>query len=208
MRDEEGQRVEQTVFVVDDDDALRLALTRLLVSYGYAVRDFARATELLAIATPDLCGCVIVDVRMPEEDGLSFHAKLREAGVELPVIFLSGYADISATVRAMQQGALTFLLKPCSDRTLIDAVKAALAQERETREERREQQRLKAAMATLDARERSIMADLADGHLNKTIAGRLGLSEITIKVIRARIMRKMGAPSSAHLARFFERLKP
>lgn len=159
------------------------------------------------MASARLSGCVIIDVRMPEIDGLTFQRQMQEAGIDLPVIFLSAYADVSVSVRAMQQGALTFLEKPCRDQELVDAVRTALALERDTRDDRQEKQRLREAVETLDARERQILEDIANGDLNKTIAGRLGLSEITVKVIRGRIMRKMGAPSIVHLARFFEKLR-
>lgn len=197
----------QTIFIIDDDDRMRLVLGQLLETYGFAVRSFDRPADFLDMASPRLSGCVIIDVRMPETDGLTFQRQMQDAGIDLPVIFLSAYADVSVSVRAMQQGALTFLEKPCRDQELVDAVRTALALERDTREDRQEKQRLREAVGTLDARERAILEDLANGELNKTIASRLGLSEITIKVIRGRIMRKMGAPSIAHLARFFEKLR-
>lgn len=196
----------QTVYVIDDNEAMRTALLELLSSCGHTVLTFSSAMEFPTQAPDHLTGCIIIDMRMPQVDGLAFQRRLNEAGIDLPVIFISGYADVPISVRAMQQGAFTFLTKPFREQELLDAVEGALALERATRDERRERHRLRGALAQLDPRERQIMADVTDGQLNKTIAARLGLSEISVKVIRARIMRKLGATSIAHLARIAERM--
>lgn len=198
--------MDQTVFIVDDDAEIREALSLLFRSVGYPVTAFEQASDLLDRALRDPAGCVVSDVRMPTLDGLAFQRHLRTAGVMLPVIFVSGYADVALGVAAMREGAYSFLTKPFREQELLEAVAGALELERSTRAARRERAAMQAAFEALDAREREIMLAVANGEANKVIAHRLGLSEITIKVVRARMMRKMGAASTAQLVRVAERL--
>ncbi len=195
----------QPVFIIDDDEAMRASLAELLTLCGHEVISLAGPDHFPIGAPDELTGCIIIDVRMPGLDGLAFHRQIVERGIELPVIFISGRADVPTSVRAMRQGAMTFLTKPFREQELLDAVKEALEQERSLRNERSERRRLREALAQLDDRERVVMADVADGQQNKIIAARLGLSEISVKVIRGRIMRKLGITSVAHLARIAER---
>lgn len=203
----DGMSTDQTVYVIDDDDAMRVALERLLGSCGYQTRGFAEARTFLALDLHRLTGCVILDVRMPEVDGLSLQKAINAADVGLPLIFVSGHADVPLSVLAMKQGALTFLTKPFREQDLLDAVSEALALERSTRGERRERAEMRRMLSDLDDRERGIVDDIADGTLNKTIAAKLGLSEISVKVLRGRIMRKLGLSSAVQLARMMEKIR-
>lgn len=197
----------QTVFVVDDDESMRDAIADVLEMAGRTVRKFATAAEFIELAMTGPAGCVVLDVRMPNLDGLNFQRQLVDADVVLPIIFVTGYADIPMSVAAMKAGAADFLTKPFREQDLLDAVTQALESERATRAERHELVRLHLADADLTDRERHILLQAAAGRLNKVIAGDLGLSEITVKVARAQLMRKVGANSIAELGRFAERLK-
>lgn len=193
------------VFVIEDDDAMREAIATLLEMCGHEVRSFDNVADFLAAFAAPLTGCVVTDVRMPGIDGLAFQRHMADAGIALPVIFISGYADVALSVTAMRQGAFMFLTKPFRDQDLLDAVTDALRHERETRTHRLEAIDVRAAYEALTPREKQIMADMTNGEPNKLIAARLGLSEAMIKVIRAGIMRKMDAPSLPHLTRLAER---
>ncbi len=194
-----------TVFLVEDDDAMRDAIEALLQMCGHDVRSYANGAAFLSVIDTVRTGCIVMDVRMPQVDGLAFQRHMVEANITLPIIFMSGYADVALSVTAMRQGAFTFLTKPFRDQDLLDAVSDALRFERDTRAHRWEGVAARDAYATLTLRERQIMADMTHGEPNKLIAARLGLSEAMIKVIRAAIMRKMNATSLPHLTRLAER---
>jgi FixJ family two-component response regulator len=201
-----GDADDPAVCVIDDDDEMRASLQLLLESVGYRVSCHRRATDFLDTAAHDASGCVIADVRMPGMDGLALLRGMRSAEVALPVILVSGYADVALGVAAMREGAYGFLTKPFREQEMLDTVAAAVALERSTREATARDRAMRAAFATLDPRERAIMTHVANGSRNKVIAARLGLSEITIKVARARVLAKMGVDSAAQLARIAERL--
>lgn len=196
------------ITVVDDDDSVRRALSRLLSASGYTVRTFASARELLADPSPDpgSPGCLLLDVRMPELDGLELQSILKGAGTGTAVVFMTGHGDVQTGVKAMKSGAVDFLLKPFSDEELLDAVNRALALDAETRAERRDLNELTRRAAKLTPREREVCALVVTGRLNKQIAAALGTSEKTIKVHRARVMAKMRATSLADLVRMMEYL--
>ncbi|KTT72038.1 response regulator transcription factor [Sphingomonas endophytica] len=193
------------VFVVEDDDAMRDAIEALLRMCGHDVRSYVNGAAFMAAIGEAQTGCIVMDVRMPEIDGLAFQRHMAEAGIALPIIFISGYADVALSVTAMRQGAFMFLTKPFRDQDLLDAVSDALRSERETRGHRVEAAAARAAFAALTPRERQIMTDMTHGEPNKVIAARLDLSEAMVKVIRAGIMRKMNASSLPHLTRLAER---
>jgi len=189
------------VYVVDDDKLLRRALKRLLGSVGLAVQTFATADAFLAHPLPDRPGCVVLDLRMPGASGLTVQEQLARADRVLPIIFLTGHADVPTTVQAMKAGAVDFIEKPFNDQALLDAVQRALARARELRALRRDRQDAEGKVATLTRRERQVLALVVAGLPNKLVADRLGASEKTIKVHRSRVMRKMRADSLANLVR-------
>ncbi|HTT68353.1 MAG TPA: response regulator [Gemmatimonadales bacterium] len=187
------------VFVVDDDPSVRTALVRTLTSAGYRVRDFAAAQEFLDSGSHLQPGCLILDLRLPDLDGMALYERLRAAGAWMPVIFLTGFGDIPSSVEAMKAGAMDFLPKPVADEVLLAAVEAALVEEARRRADRVEQNEIAGRLATLTARERQVMQLVLAGRLNKQIAGDLGISEKTVKVHRGRVMAKMGVPQVARL---------
>ena len=197
-----------TIAIVDDDDSVRRALARLLSASGYHVRTFASASELLSqsVREPLGPGCLVVDVRMPDVNGLQLQAFLKSAGLQTAVVFMTGYTDVQTGVTAMKSGAVDFLLKPFTDEELLDAVRRALYRDAELRLERREIQELEKRAARLTRREHEVCALVVAGKLNKQIAAVLGTSEKTVKVHRARVMAKMQVASLAELVSTVERL--
>ena len=194
------------VFVVDDDLAMREALQDLLASVGMDVRVFASTQEFMQAQRPDAPGCLVLDVRLPGASGLSFQEELPRAGVDLPVIFITGHGDIPMTVRAMKAGAVEFLSKPFRDQELLDAIDAAIERHRAQRRERALVAALRQRYAALTQREREVMALVSAGRVNKQIASELGISEATVKVHRGQIMRKMQTTSLAQLVRIADTL--
>jgi FixJ family two-component response regulator len=194
------------VFVVDDDASIRQALARLFQSVKLQAEVFASAQEFLQSKRPDVPGCLVLDVRLPGLSGLDFQAELTKADVRIPIVFITGHGDIPMTVRAMKAGAVDFLAKPFRDQDLLDAVATAIQRDQKRREQENTVADLKAHFASLTAREREIMALVASGLMSKQIAAQIELSEITVKVHRSHIMKKMEARSVADLVRMAEAL--
>ena len=190
-----------TVFVVDDDPGVLRALTRLLRAAGREVRAFASPQEYLGRDDPSEPGCLVLDVALPQQNGLDFHRELAASGSERPVVFITGQGDVSTGVRAMKAGAVDFLTKPFDDSQLLAAVQAALEKDAFAREARAEQRRIGDKLSKLTSRERQVLEHVVAGQLNKHIAADLGTVEKTVKVHRGRIMRKMGASSLVELVR-------
>lgn len=194
------------VFVVDDDPSVRKALDRLLRSVGLDVRTFASAEDFQRSERPDAPACLVLDIRMPEQSGLDFQNELAKLKSELPIVFITGHGDIPMSVRAMKAGAIEFLTKPFRDQDLIDAVQMGLKKDRLRREKAARLAGLRERYAALTLREREIMTRVAAGLLNKQIAAELDVSQITVKVHRAQLMKKLQAKSLAHLIRMADRL--
>jgi FixJ family two-component response regulator len=203
---ESGSAVAPILLVVDDDASVRRALTRLLTAAGYTVEAFASAPELLAREPLTGPGCLILDLLLPGLSGLDLQAMLRATGAEKATVFVSGHGDVPTSVRAMKDGAVDFLTKPVDDVQLLAAVERALARDRAAREERAELAELRRRLDTLTPREREVCALVASGRLNKQIAHLLGISEITVKAHRARVMMKMRVSSLAALVRAVDQL--
>jgi FixJ family two-component response regulator len=193
------------VYVVDDDPSVRVAMERLLKSVGLTVKTFASAREFLDQATPEWSGCLIVDLRMPGMGGLDLQDQLSARQVSLPVIFLTGYGTVPASVRAMKAGAVDFLEKPVDDQMLLDAVHKAQERDRGARRNQAEIQALHQLLAALTPREYEVLTFIISGRLNKQAAAELGTTEKTIKVHRARIMEKLRCASLAELVRLAEK---
>ena len=187
------------IHVVDDDESLRAALLDLLDAAGFKTRGYASTGEFLLDPPPDRLGCVLLDVRMPGPSGLDLQAALQRQGATLPVIFLTGHADVASSVRAMKAGAVDFLEKPVARDTLLEAVQRALALDAALREKRAEAQRQEARLAVLTARERDVFDRIVAGRLNKQIADELGISLRTVKAYRAQLMEKLGVATAAEL---------
>lgn len=194
------------VFVIDDDADLRVALSSLFRSVGLQVQALATAPEFLQIKLPEGPSCLVLDVRLPGLSGLDFQAELSRAKIDIPIVFMTGHGDIPMTVRAMKAGAVEFLPKPFRDQDMLDAVQTALERDRGRRKSAGETARLKSSFETLTAREQEIMGLVTAGLMNKQIAGQLGVSEITVKVHRGNVMRKMNARSLADLVRMADAL--
>jgi len=194
------------VFIVDDDASVRNAAENLLRSIGLAVETFASTQEFLRSKRPDAPGCIVLDVRMPGQSGLEFQHTLMTADIRLPIIFISGHADISMSVRAMKSGAVEFLTKPLHEQELLDAIQLAIARDQARRQASRTMTELQERRDSLTPREREVFALVVTGLLNKQIAAELALSETTVKVHRSQIMRKMRARSLVNLVRMADTL--
>ncbi len=194
------------VVIVDDDPAVRESLDSLIRSVGLATRLFGAPAELLQGALPDVPGCIILDVRLPGISGLDFQDQLARQGIALPIVFMTGHGDIPMTVRAMKAGAVDFLSKPFRDQEMLDAVTSAIERDRQRRSVTAALDDQRSAYATLTAREREVMTHVVAGLMNKQVAGVLGLSEITVKIHRGNVMRKMGVRTLADLVRTAEAL--
>jgi FixJ family two-component response regulator len=194
------------VFIVDDDDSMRQALARLFYSVKLRVEVFASAQEFLKSERPDVPSCLVLDVRLPGLSGLEFQAELAKENIRIPIVFISGHGDIPMSVRAMKAGAMDFLVKPFRDQDLLDAVAAAIQRDQTRREQEDEISHLRRHFESLTPRERDIMALVAGGLMSKQIAAKFDLSEITVKVHRSHLMKKMGARTVAELVRMAEAL--
>jgi FixJ family two-component response regulator len=195
-----------TVVVVDDDGAVREALSSLFRSIGLGVKAFASAPEFLKSKLSDGPCCMVLDVRLPELSGLDFQTELAKRNIHIPIVFMTGHGDIPMTVRAMKAGAVEFLPKPFRDQDMLDAVQIGLDQDRKRRKNTSDVSKLKASFDSLTAREREILALVTSGLMNKQIAAEIGITEITVKVHRGNVMRKMGAKSLAQLVRMADAL--
>jgi FixJ family two-component response regulator len=194
------------VFVVDDDASMRESLKNLIRSVGMRAELFASAQEFLQSKHLDVPSCLVLDVRLQGLSGLDLQRRTAEAGLQIPIIFITGHGDIPMTVRAMKAGAVEFLTKPFRDQDLLDAIQQALERDRKARDQRAEIEELRDRFASLTSRERDVMARVVAGLLNKQIGAELGTSETTVKIHRHQVMEKMGAGSLPELVRMADRL--
>ena len=194
------------VFVVDDDAVVREALDSLFRSIGLDVETFGSAAEFLQHKPTDVPACLVLDVRLPGLNGLDFQAELARAGIRIPIIFVTGHADVPMSVRAMKAGAVEFLTKPFREQDMVEAIQAALEKDRGRREHDNKLSELQGLFESLTSREREVIGFVTAGLMNKQIAAEIGVSEITVKVHRGNVMRKMGAKSLADLVRMADAL--
>ncbi len=196
-----------TIVVVDDDPGIRESLGSLLRSVGLQVKLLGSVPEFLKAGRPEGPTCLVLDVRLPGRGGLDFQRELAAANIQVPIIFITGHGDIPMSVQAMKGGAIEFLTKPFRDQALLDAIQQGLARDRAWLNDEKTMAALRARFETLTPREREVMAHVVSGRLNKQIAADIGISEVTVKVHRGQVMRKMRASSLPHLARMADRLK-
>jgi FixJ family two-component response regulator len=195
------------IHVVDDDESLRKALLRLLDAAGFEACGYASTGDFLLNPPPDRPGCLLLDVRMPGPSGLDLQKALQSRGITLPIVFLTGHADVASSVRAMKAGAVDFLMKPVERDTLLEALQRALERDALQRAACGEEDRLRALFVSLTPRERKVFDYIAAGKLNKQIGDELGIAERTVKLQRAQVMAKLGVGSAAELGRLAERLR-
>jgi FixJ family two-component response regulator len=195
------------VFVIDDDESMRRALTNLFQSVGLRVEVFGSAPELLHGKLPDVASCLVLDIRLPGLSGLDFQTELAKANIHIPIIFMTGHGDIPMTVKAMKAGAIDFLTKPFRHQEMLDAVATAIDRDRKRREDEKMISNARALFETLTPRERDVLALVAAGLMNKQVAAEIGIAEITVKIHRGHIMKKMGTRSLADLVRITELLR-
>jgi FixJ family two-component response regulator len=206
MKLAEGEET-PVVFVIDDDDSLRDALKRLFCMVGLRAETFAEAADFLNHKPPDVPTCLVLDVRLPGISGLDFQAELVRADIKIPIVFMTGHGDIPMSVKAMKAGAIEFLSKPFRDQDMLDAVQLALQRDRTRRQAELANAQLRMNFESLTTREREVMAFVTSGLMNKQIAAQLGLAEVTVKLHRGSLMRKMNAKSVAELARMAQILQ-
>ena len=204
MKEQPG--TDPIVYVVDDDAPLRDALKSLLRSVGRRVEVFGSGADFLKTKLPDAAACLVLDVRLPGVSGLDFQSELAKAGIHIPIIFITGHGDIPMTVRAMKAGAVEFLTKPFRDQDLLDAVQVALERDRTRRKQDNSVREVRARFEALTPREQEVIGFVTAGLMNKQIAAELGVSEITVKVHRGNVMKKMSARSLADLVRMADAL--
>lgn len=197
---------EPIVRIVDDDPSMRRALTNLFQSVGLKVEAFGSAAEIMDAKAPAVPSCLVLDIRLPGSSGLDLQADLAKANIHTPIIFITGHGDIPMTVRAMKSGAVDFLTKPVRDQDMLDAVQAALERDRKRRDAEKSVSGVRSRFESLSTRQRDVLSLVASGLMNKQVAAELGLAEITVKIYRGQIMRKMGARSLADLVRMTDAL--
>ena len=200
----EAPELPPVVFVIDDDPSLRNALTNLFRSVGLGAETFGSAPEFLQSKLPDVPSCLVLDIRLPGPSGLDFQSTLVQENIHIPIIFMTGHGDIPMTVRALKAGAVDFLTKPFRDQDILDAVSKAIEHDRKRREDHKAMLDLRALFDSLTPREQEVLALVTGGLLNKQIAAEIGLAEITVKIHRGHLMKKMGARSVADLVRMAE----